>query len=151
MSDDPLAAYRRERSQRNGMGLEQGSNADKPDQAQEPLTEHQALKLAIDALNQVPNYRLMSGEHRATYDLIPLLARAYERGKATEKLTELAPRMLDALELCEDALSDLARDDDGTPSIQALFDIRDIKNQLKRKPEPAPEQKTREVDIEPER
>lgn len=35
-------------------------------------------------------------------------------------------RMLEALELCEDVLSELARTDDGTPSISALNMIRDI-------------------------
>ena len=31
-----------------------------------------------------------------------------------------APDMLEALELCEDVLSELARSDDGTPSVSAL-------------------------------
>jgi hypothetical protein len=40
-------------------------------------------------------------------------------------LCDAAPDMLEALELCEDALSDLARLDDGTPSISALNMARD--------------------------
>ena len=35
-----------------------------------------------------------------------------------------ATEMLDALELCEDALADLARLDDGTPSVSALHAAR---------------------------
>ena len=35
-----------------------------------------------------------------------------------------ATDMLDALELCEDALADLARLDDGTPSVSALHAAR---------------------------
>jgi hypothetical protein len=40
--------------------------------------------------------------------------------------------MLEALELCEDVLSDLARLDDGTPSISALNMVRDILSKAKR-------------------
>jgi hypothetical protein len=36
------------------------------------------------------------------------------------RLQKAAPDMLEALELCEDVLSDLARSDDGTPSVSAL-------------------------------
>jgi hypothetical protein len=41
-------------------------------------------------------------------------------------------QMLEALELCEDVLSDLARLDDGTPSINALNVVRDILAKTKR-------------------
>ncbi len=41
-------------------------------------------------------------------------------GDGERALCDAAPDMLDALELCEDVLSDLARLDDGTPSISAL-------------------------------
>ena len=37
--------------------------------------------------------------------------------------------MYDTLLLCEDALTELGRMDDGTPSIQALIDIRAIKKE----------------------
>jgi hypothetical protein len=37
----------------------------------------------------------------------------------------LSDEMADALELCVDALETLARSDDGTPSISALFQARD--------------------------
>ena len=135
MGNDPLAAYRRERSQRNGMGL---------GQPQEPLTEHQALRLAIDALNQIPN-RSLNGEHRNTYALIPVLEQAYEGGKTTEKLTDAAPDLLEALQ-----------------NLWGVCDANNYevpmgyRNQIfaaiaKATPEPAPEQKTREIDIEPER
>jgi hypothetical protein len=40
--------------------------------------------------------------------------------KANACLIAAAPKMLEALHLCEDVLSDLARLDDGTPSISAL-------------------------------
>ena len=36
------------------------------------------------------------------------------------RLEKAAPDMLEALELCEEVLSDLARSDDGTPSVSAL-------------------------------
>lgn len=77
MGNDPLAAFRRERWQRNDMELEQGSKPDKTDQVQEPLTEHDALRLAIDALNQIPN-RSLTGEYRNTYKLLPVLETAYK-------------------------------------------------------------------------
>ena len=41
-------------------------------------------------------------------------------GEKDRLLCEAAPEMLEALELCEDVLSELARSDDGTPSISAL-------------------------------
>ena len=41
-------------------------------------------------------------------------------GDTERRLCDAAQDMLDALELCEDALSDLARLDDGTPSVNAL-------------------------------
>ena len=69
MSDDPLAAYRRERWKANDMEVS--------GQEPEPLTEHEALKLAIDALNQIPNRSLRSEKYRNTYDLIPALEKAY--------------------------------------------------------------------------
>lgn len=45
---------------------------------------------------------------------------------ANARLMALAPEMLEALELCEDVLADLARLDDGTPSISALHRVRAI-------------------------
>ena len=114
---------------------------------QEPLSEHQALRLAIDALNQVPNYRLMSGEHRATYDLIPLLEKAYEEGKANEKLIEAAPDLF--RELSERVRAEereaAAVGETETPWLDSTRQAI-----AKAMPEPAPEQKTREIDIEPE-
>lgn len=44
---------------------------------------------------------------------------------ANAQLIAAAPEMLAALQLCEDVLSDLARLDDGTPSISALHMARD--------------------------
>ena len=106
MGNDPLAEFRRERSQRNGIDLGQGSRADKPDQAVEPLTEHQALRLAIDALNQIPNHAI-KGEYQHTYALLPILEQTYERAE--------------------------------TPHLNYLRDAFK---------EPAPEQKSHEIDIE---
>ena len=40
--------------------------------------------------------------------------------KANARLMAAAPEMLEALELCEDVLSELSRLDDGTPSVSAL-------------------------------
>lgn len=48
-----------------------------------------------------------------------------EWAEANSRLIAAAPEMLDALRLCEDALSDLARIDDGTPSVSALNMARD--------------------------
>jgi hypothetical protein len=42
-----------------------------------------------------------------------------------ERLREAAPEMFKALELCADVLGELARLDDGTPSISALAMARD--------------------------
>lgn len=188
---DPLAEFRRERWQKNDM-----------DQGKEALTEHQALKLAIGALNEIPNTGL-TGEYQSTYKLLPELEAASNKGtkdeqlraavlelletvkasremfytlgdkdtqeskdcfalyeicdaalakatpepKAAEpqdveteaasqqeamnrKIAELSPRILDTLDLCEDALTNLGRMDDGTPSIQALINIQNIKKEL---------------------
>src|ERR1700679_4257089 len=43
-----------------------------------------------------------------------------EQEKANARLITAAPELVEALELCEDVLSELARLDDGTPSISAL-------------------------------
>ena len=40
--------------------------------------------------------------------------------EANASLIAAAPEMFEALQLCEDVLSDLARLDDGTPSVSAL-------------------------------
>ena len=72
MSDDPLAAYRRERWQANETKAT----------GQQPVAEHQALRLAIDALNQIPNASL-TGEYSTTYELIPVLEKSY-RGAEPE-------------------------------------------------------------------
>ena len=48
-----------------------------------------------------------------------------EQQYANGELIAAAPEMLEALQLCEEALSDLARLDDGTPSISALHMARD--------------------------
>jgi hypothetical protein len=45
-------------------------------------------------------------------------------GDRERALCDAAPDMLGALQLCEDVLSDLARIDDGTPSISALHMAR---------------------------
>jgi hypothetical protein len=41
-------------------------------------------------------------------------------GEKERRLRDAAPELLDALRLCEEVLTDLARLDDGTPSISAL-------------------------------
>jgi hypothetical protein len=46
--------------------------------------------------------------------------------EANVRLIAAAPRMLEALHLCEDVLSDLARLDDGTPSVSALNMLRTV-------------------------
>ena len=114
--DDPLAEFRRERWQKNDMAPQH-----------EPLTEHQALRLAINALNEIPNSGIRMEGYSNTYALIPELEKAYNASQERTKLEELAPRMYETLLLCEDVLSDLGRLDDGTPSISALIDIRAIK------------------------
>jgi hypothetical protein len=43
-----------------------------------------------------------------------------EQERANARLIKTAPDMLAALELCEEVLAELARVDDGTPSISAL-------------------------------
>jgi hypothetical protein len=111
--DDPLASFRREPHQA------------KTGEGQHPLSEHEALKLAIAAINQIPNSRL-TGTYASTYELIPAL----EEATANDKAVELLPRILDTLELAEDALTELGRMDDGTPSIQALVNIQVIKREI---------------------
>jgi hypothetical protein len=115
--NDPLAPFRRTRQSVT------------PDQAQETLTERQALKLAIEALNGIPNSRIRTQNYTKTYDLIPDLEKAYRAGAGRAVLENLAPRMYQTLLLCEDVLSELGRLDDGTPSISALTDIRTIKEE----------------------
>lgn len=46
-------------------------------------------------------------------------------GEKERRLCDAAPAMLEALRLCEEVLSDLARLDDGTPSVSALIMARD--------------------------
>lgn len=43
-----------------------------------------------------------------------------DEANVPRRLCEHAAALLEALELCEDALSDLARTDDGTPSVSAM-------------------------------
>ncbi|HEU5375747.1 MAG TPA: hypothetical protein VFV38_09930 [Ktedonobacteraceae bacterium] len=117
-SNDPLAPYRRKEPQPVSIG-----------QAQQPLTERQALKLAIEALNEVPNSRVRMEGYTDTYKLIPDLEKAYQAGEDHARLKALASKMYDTLLLCEDALTELGRTDDGTPSIQALIDIKVIKKE----------------------
>lgn len=112
MPDDSLAPFRRE--QQAETSKEQPS-----------LIEHEALKLAIVARNQIPNSQL-TGEYASTYELIPAL----EKATANDKVVELLPRILDTLDLAEDALTELGRTDDGTPSIQALINIQVIKREI---------------------
>jgi hypothetical protein len=118
VADDPLAPFRREQQPAS------------PDQEQRSLTEHQALRLAIDALNEIPNSRVRMRDYATTYKLIPDLERTYQEGERRARLMELAPMILDTLDLCEDALTELGRTDDGTPSIQALINIQVIKKEL---------------------
>jgi hypothetical protein len=47
-------------------------------------------------------------------------------GERERILCDAAPAMVEALEVCEDVLSDVARLDDGTPSVSALNMVRDI-------------------------
>ena len=46
----------------------------------------------------------------------------------------LAPEMFDALELCEDALADLSRLDDGTCSTSALIAARKVLDKARSRP-----------------
>lgn len=124
MSDnDPLAPFRRERWQRNGM--------DSPEahEVAPVMSEHEALKRAIEALNQIPNHKLRNDVYTNTYKLIPDLEKAYQARSERTKLEELAPRMYRILLLCEDVLNDLARLDDGTPSVSVLTEIRAIQKE----------------------
>ena len=115
--NDPLAPFRR------------GQQPAADDQAQQPLTEHRALKLAIEALNEVPNSRVRMEGYANTYKLIPDLEKAYRAGEEHTRLEALASKMYDTLLLCEDALTELGRTNDGTPSIQALMNIQVIKKE----------------------
>lgn len=116
-NNDPLARFRRKEPERETeLGLP-------------PLTERQALKLAISALNDIPNARMRLEGYENTYKLIPDLEKAYRAGEQKEGLEGLAPRMYQALLLCEDVLSHSARLDDGTPSVSTLIDIRAIKKE----------------------
>lgn len=135
MPDDPLAPFRRE---------PQAETSATP----KPLSEHDALKLAIVTLNQIPNSRL-TGAYASTYELIPALEKATANDKAVEQL----PRILDTLDLAEDALTELGRTDDGTPSIQALINIQVIKREIYGPLDQWPEREppSPQKDIEPER
>lgn len=53
---------------------------------------------------------------------------------ANARMMALAPEMFDALELCEDALSDLSRLDDGTCSTSALFAAREVLAKARSRP-----------------
>jgi hypothetical protein len=121
MNDDPherLARFRRKPLQISS-----------DNERQQLLSEHEALKLAITALNEVPNSKVRMENYTNTYKLIPDLEKAYRAGEERTKLEELAPRMYKTLLLCEDVLSELGRLDDGTPSISALIDIRAIQKE----------------------
>lgn len=80
MPDDPLAPYRR------------GPQPSPADQAQQPLTEHEALRLAITALNEVPNSRVRMEGYVSTYTLIPDLEKAYRAEEERARLEEAAPK-----------------------------------------------------------
>jgi hypothetical protein len=57
-----------------------------------------------------------------------------DNAAANAQLMALAPEMFDALELCEDALSDLSRLDDGTCSTSALFAAREVLAKARSRP-----------------
>lgn len=69
MSNDPLASFRRPLPE----GWQNG-------QEQDVLTEHEALRLAIDAFHQMPDSRL-AGEYPSTYHLLPVLEAAYNNAE----------------------------------------------------------------------
>jgi hypothetical protein len=85
-SNDPLAEFRRERWQKNDMTPNQ-----------EPLTEHQALRLAINALNEIPNSGIRMEGYRNTYALIPELEKAYASGVKEDRIREAMPELLEAV------------------------------------------------------
>ena len=64
-----------------------------PEAGYEPITEHQALGLAIGALRQLPDYPITewyAGGHSNTYELLPVLQTTYEAA-ALERVTAIAP------------------------------------------------------------
>ena len=65
MAYDPLEPFRRQLPEGEQSSLKRGE-----------IIEHEALRLAINALRQMPDFRL-AGEHASTYDLLPLLEAAY--------------------------------------------------------------------------
>ncbi len=77
---DSLTAFRKEPSQ----GI-----VPMTDTEWQPLTEHQALALAINALQQVPDLQP---------ELMFDLQEAYERGKTQNRLTEIAPELYDCIQ-----------------------------------------------------
>jgi hypothetical protein len=91
------------------------------------LTEHQALKLAIEALNSVPNARVHMEGYRTTYDLLPELEKTYRaEEERLQSLVSSAPHVpmtdvgIDAavehdLKLWEDARQDRAQAPDIEP------------------------------------
>lgn len=93
------------------------------------MTEHKALQLAIEALNTVPNYKVKLEGNMTTHNLISKQEKAHQTDMKRSKLEQLAPRMYETLLLCEDALTELGRANDGTPSIQALKSIQVIKKE----------------------
>jgi len=69
------------------------------------------------------------GKHIATAGNAVQLDDRYETPEevtANARLIAAAPQMFDALELCEDVLAELARLDDGTPSVSALNMTRHV-------------------------
>jgi hypothetical protein len=85
----------------------------------------EALHLAQTALNIQPRFRVHNTDSYRIAAQVDAALAAAEREGLTKTITG-APDWLEALELCEDALSDPARLDDGTPSIRALIAARAV-------------------------
>jgi len=141
MPDDPLAPFRRE--------LRPDST---DEQTWETLTEHQALGLAIAALNQVPNHTL-NGDYKDTYKLLNVLDDAYGRGGEHEDISEVKPQVIRLLETFEDFIRAAERDH-GENYWAIRTDIEQVLSKIYPERERAIEEAERrylEQDIEPER
>ena len=131
---DPLAKFRRE-----------PRPVSKDDQAQESLTEHQALRLAIGALQQIPDHNP---------DLMFVLQEAYENGKINARLLDIAPDLQIALQSTQLTMSEaipMMRNGFIEPAIKLLETSSTKAGMVLSQATPVPPQEVnKQPDIEPE-
>ena len=111
----PGRQFQRERWQKNDMTPNK-----------EPLTEHQALRLAINALNGIPNSRIRMEGYKSTYDLIPELEKAYASGAKENRNREAVPELLEAVKASREMFYTLGdKDTQESKDCFALYELCD--------------------------